>query len=148
MPLAIGSRAPDVVNAPADGPHALVFYKVTCPTCQLAAPKLEGFQRAYPGHVHAFGQDPDADLAAFGDRYGFSIPVTSDRPPYDVSNAFGIETVPTTIVIDADGTVVDVVEAWDRDGINRASRALAELLDVAPASMSEPSDGLPAFKPG
>lgn len=148
MPLAIGDRAPQVPGAPTDGARALVFFKVTCPTCQLAAPKLEAFQRAYSGHVHAVGQDPDAALAAFGDEYGFSIPITSDGPPYDISNAFDIETVPTMIVIDAEAMVVDVVEAWDRDGLNRASTTLAALLDVAPALISEPSDGLPAFKPG
>jgi peroxiredoxin len=148
MPLAIGDRAPVVPGAPTDGARALVFFKVTCPTCQLAAPKLEAFQRAYPGHVHAVGQDPDAALAAFGDEYGFSIPITSDGPPYDISNAFDIETVPTTMVIDAEGTIVDVVEAWDRDGLNRASTTLAGLLDVVPEPVSDASDGLPAFKPG
>jgi hypothetical protein len=114
----------------------------------LAAPRLEGFQRAYRGHVHAVGQDPEVDLAAFGREYGFSVPVTRDAPPYDISNAFAIETVPTTLVIDGEGTVVDIVEAWDRDGLNRASATLARLLGAHPEPISEPSDGLPAFKPG
>jgi hypothetical protein len=41
-----------------------------------------------------------------------------------------------------------VVEAWDREGLNRASRALADLLGAEAAAISDPSDGLPAFKPG
>jgi peroxiredoxin len=148
VPLAIDAPAPPVPGAAADGPHALVFYKVTCPTCQLAAPKLEAFQSAYGGHVHAVGQDPVDNLTAFGAEYRFSLPASSDAPPYDLSNAYGIETVPTTYVIDGRGRVADVVEAWDRDGLNRASVKLAELLDVQPARISEPSDGLPGFKPG
>jgi peroxiredoxin len=148
MPLSIGDRAPHVPGAQTDGARALVFFKVTCPTCQLAAPKLEGFQRAYAGHVHAVGQDPDEKLTAFGRQYGFSVPVTSDGPPYDISDAFRIETVPTTMVIDREGTIVDVVEAWDREGLNRASVALAQLLDVEAEQISDPSDGLPSFKPG
>jgi peroxiredoxin len=132
----------------ADGPWALVFYKVTCATCQLAAPKLEAFQQAYEGHVHAVGQDPPEKLQAFADGYGFTVPVTSDAPPYEISNGYGIETVPTTIVIDGQGTVADVVEAWDREGLNRAAKTLADLLGAEPVMISEPSDGLPAFKPG
>jgi hypothetical protein len=76
------------------------------------------------------------------------VPVTSDAPPYGISNAYRIETVPTTIVIDGQGNVSDVVEAWDREGLNRASKALADLLGADPVIVSEPSDGLPAFKPG
>jgi len=148
MPLAIGDRAPSVPGAPTDGPLALVFYKVTCPTCQLAAPKLEAFQRAYPGHVHAVGQDPDETLSSFGREYAFTVPATSDGPPYEVSNAYRIETVPTTFVIGGDGAVVDVVEAWDRDGLNRASSTLAGLLGASPTAISVISDGLPGFKPG
>jgi peroxiredoxin len=132
----------------ADAPRALMFYKVTCPTCQLAAPKLEVFQRAYDGHVQAVGQDPVEKLRAFADEYGFTVPATSDAPPYGISNAYGIETVPTTIVIDGRGNVADVVEAWDREGLNRASKALADLLGAEPVVVSEASDGLPAFKPG
>jgi peroxiredoxin len=148
MPLAIGDQAPPFPGEPADGARALVFYKVTCPTCQLAAPKLQALQRAYPGHVHAVGQDPDEKLSAFGRAYGFTVPVTSDVPPYVVSNAYRIETVPTTFVIDGDGTVVDVVEAWDRERLNGASATLADLLGAEPATVSDPSDGLPGFKPG
>lgn len=148
MPLAIGSPAPSIADAPAAVPHALIFFKVTCPTCQLAAPKLEALQAAYAGHVQAVGQDPADKLRAFGGEYRFTLPATSDAPPYDLSNAYGIETVPTTFVVDGQGRVADVVEAWDRDGLNRASKTLAELLDVEPATISEPSDGLPDFKPG
>jgi peroxiredoxin len=148
VPLAIGDPAPPVPGLPADGPRALVFYKVTCPTCQLAAPGLDAFQRAYAGHAQAVGQDPPEKLRAFADEYGFTVPVISDAPPYEISNAYGIETVPTTFVIDGQGSVADVVEAWDREGLNRASKALADLLGAEAVTISEPSDGLPAFKPG
>lgn len=147
MPLAIGDPAPFVRDVPS-GPRVLIFVKVTCPTCQLAAPKLQGFERAYAGHVWAVGQDPIPKLERFGRDLGFSVPMTPDAPPYDVSNAYRIETVPTTFVIDGGDTVVDVVEAWDREGLNSASATLAHLLGADPEAISVPSDGLPAFKPG
>ena len=125
-----------------------MFYKVTCPTCQLAAPKLEALQHTYEGRVHAVGQDPPEKLVAFADEHGFTVPVYSDAPPYEISNAYRIETVPTTFVIDGKGNVADVVEAWDREGLNRAAKTLADLLGAESVMISEPSDGLPAFKPG
>lgn len=148
MPLEVGTDAPAIPGATADGPRALVFYKVTCPTCQLAAPNLDVLQQAYPAHVDAVGQDPPEKLRAFGDRYSFTVPAISDAPPYDVSNAYGIEAVPTVFVLDDEGRVADVVEAWDREGLNRASATLADLLGVEPVTVSDASDGLPGFKPG
>jgi hypothetical protein len=71
-----------------------------------------------------------------------------DPPPYDMSNAYGIETVPTLVVIDSAGDVADAVISWDRAGFNRASARLAELLGVEPVVVSDSSDGLPAFRPG
>jgi len=52
------------------------------------------------------------------------------------------------VVVDGDGRVADVVESWDRDGVNRASSTLAALLHREPVIVSEPGDGLPEFKPG
>jgi len=40
------------------------------------------------------------------------------------------------------------VESWDREGLNRASGALARLLGAEPEVLSTEDDGLPAFKPG
>jgi hypothetical protein len=76
------------------------------------------------------------------------VPAVPDLPPYDVSNAYGIEAVPTLFVIDGAGQVADAVVSWDRAGYNRASARLAQLLGVEPAMVSDSSDGLPPFRPG
>jgi thiol-disulfide isomerase/thioredoxin len=146
--IKVGSWAPAIPGADASGPRVLVFYKVTCPTCQMAAPKLEGFEEAYPGRVVGIGQDPDPDLEAFSRGHAMSFPSLSDLEPFDVSNAYGIEHVPTVVVVDADGVVADVVESWDRDGLNGASATMARLVGATPVPISDPSDGLPAFRPG
>jgi peroxiredoxin len=129
-------------------PGAIVFYKVTCPVCQMAAPKVDLLAGAYPGRVVAVGQDPEAELAEFRHAHGLDVPTSSDLAPYPLSEAFGIQVVPTLFVIDDDGVVVEVVESWDRDGFNNASRRLAELLGVEAAVISEEGDGLPPFRPG
>jgi hypothetical protein len=47
-----------------------------------------------------------------------------------------------------DGVIAGLVESWDRDGLNDLSRQLAELTGSGFAPISEPSDGLPSFRPG
>ena len=146
--IEVGASAPPVPGLTGDGPAAVVFYKVTCPVCQMAAPKVDVLGRAYPGRVVGVGQDPNGELERFGREWGMAVPAVPDLPPYDVSNAFGIETVPTVILVGGDGTVVDTVVSWDRDGYNRVSARLAELTGEEPVVVSEPSDGLPPFRPG
>jgi thiol-disulfide isomerase/thioredoxin len=149
QPVEVGSFAPQVPGvAVGDGATGLLFYKVTCPTCQMAAPRMEAFERAYPGRVVGIGQDPQDLLEAFGDEHGMGIRSLSDAPRYGVSDAYGVVTVPTLVIVGGDGTVLDLVQAWDREGFNRASARLAAELGVEPALVSDPSDGLPEFKPG
>lgn len=148
-PLEVGSVARPVPGvAFGDGPVGLFFYKVTCPTCQLAAPTMAAFERAYPGRVVGVGQDPQDVLEAFGEFHVMGIRSLEDRPPYDVSNAYDIVSVPTLFLVGEDGTVEASVGAWDREGFNEVSARIAEALGTEPVAISEPADGLPSFKPG
>ena len=148
-PIAPGSDAPAVPDVDfGAGPTALVFYKVTCPVCQMAGPKLETFERAYPGRNVGIGQDPPEKLDAFSREYGLTFPSRPDLPPYEVSNAYGIRVVPTVVLVGADGRVEALAESWDREGLNELSRRLAELAGDPYTPISEPADGLPAFRPG
>ena len=148
MTIAVGDLAPRVPDAGPTGPHALVFYKVTCPTCQMAAPAFDRFATAHPGAFVGVGQDPPALLERFADEHGAGFPSVSDPEPYAISDAFDIEHVPTLVILDADRIVRDVVESWDREGTNRAARVLAELLGTDAVGVSGVEDGLPAFRPG
>lgn len=148
-PLLPGSPAPSVNGIDfSGGPTVLFFYKVTCPVCQMAALPANQFQQAYPGRITGIGQDPEEKLAEFDRIYGLGFPSVADLPPYQVSNAYGIRVVPTAFLIDQDGSIQDVVESWDRDGLNRVSKELALMLGADFASISNPSDGLPPFRPG
>lgn len=149
MAIAIGTSAPDVTGDPVPaGPKALVFFKVTCGVTQMATPAIERLHRAYPGRVLGVGQDPPADLDAFGREFNLTLPLVSDLDPYPASDAYGIASAPTAVLVDEDGCVADVAESWDRAAWNRLSAALGRLLGVEPAAVSETGDGLPEFKPG
>jgi AhpC/TSA family len=145
----VGAVAPPIPGvAFGSGPVGLFFYKVTCPTCQLAATPTGRFEDAYPGRVIGIGQDPPERLEAFAREYGMGLRAIEDLPPYPVSDAYEIESVPTLFLVGEDGLVLESVGAWDRDGFNRVSERIAELTGAEPAVMSDPSDGLPALRPG
>jgi thiol-disulfide isomerase/thioredoxin len=144
-----GSTAPSLPGIDfSAGPTVLFFYKVTCPVCQMAAPPVSRFERAFPGRIRGIGQDPQEKLADFESAYALGFPSIPDLPPYEVSNAYGIRTVPTTFLVDSDSSILDTVESWDRDGLNRVSKELAALVGADFAQISEPGDGLPPFRPG
>jgi peroxiredoxin len=148
-PLANGTSAPSIGGLDLGAaPIALFFYKVTCPVCQMAAPRVASMAEAYPGLVVGIGQDPAQRLEVFADEHGMGFPSTSDPPPYPASRAYDVETVPTLFVIDAHGTVVEAVESWERAGYNRASRTLGDLAGLPYHEVSKEGDGLPAFRPG
>jgi thiol-disulfide isomerase/thioredoxin len=147
VPIAPGASAPSIEGVSQDGARAIVFYKVTCPVCQMAAPKVQALADTYPERVVVVGQDPPDRLAAFGVDYGMPISPVADLPPYHASEAYGVRTVPTIFLVDGD-TVVDTVEGWDRAGFNRVSGRLAELSGAAYRPVSETGDGLPPFRPG
>lgn len=144
--LGKGSAAPPLPGE-GDGARAVVFYKVTCPTCQIAAPAMERLHAAAPGRFVAVVQDPSERAEEFNEAFGTTFAPVPDTEPYALSDAYGIRTVPTLFVLD-EGRVEEVVESWDRDGWNRAATVLGELAGVEVGPVSEEGDGLPPFRPG
>jgi hypothetical protein len=144
-----GATAPPVPGVTFDGgPHLLAFYKVTCPVCQMAAPTIQALADLHPDAVVPLGQDPPERLAAFAEEYGLRQPPIPELAPYEVSDAYGVASVPTLFLVGEDGTVLDTVESWSRDGYNRLAERLAGLTGQAYEPVSEPGDGLPPFRPG
>jgi hypothetical protein len=115
----------------------------------MAAPKVAAFERAYSGRVVAVGQDPPEQLRSFAGEFEMAgVPSVPDLPPYDLSNAYGIDVVPTFVLVGSDGLVADTMVSWDREAVNRVSERLASLAGVAPVTISDPGDGLPPYRPG
>ncbi|MEX2275798.1 MAG: redoxin domain-containing protein [Actinomycetota bacterium] len=149
--IALGEVAPSIPGRDfSEGPTGIFFYKVTCPVCEMTAPIASRLAEAVPGTMIGIGQDPPEALATFADQAGLvlSVPPVQDSPPYPLSDAYGIESVPTLVLVDTSGVVDEVVRSWDRDGYNRAAVRLAELAGSVPVVLSTPDDRLPAFRPG
>jgi len=152
MPLAPGDRAPSFTLADAatgaavrdpwhQGPVVLAFFKVTCPVCQMVGPAVQALADGGV-RVTAIGEDPPDKLAAYAARHGQEVATVSEPPPYLVSSAYRVTSVPTLFLVGPDGVVIDAVGAWDRARWN----ALAVAAGGRPVSAD--GDGLPAFRPG
>jgi thiol-disulfide isomerase/thioredoxin len=122
-------------------PTVLAFFKVTCPVCAMAAPKVQALADAGV-RVVAIGEDPPPKLVQYARDRGQRVPTLTEAPPYAVSDAYELRVVPTLYAVDTDGTVVGAVQSWDRDGWN----AFAISLGAPP--VSDADDGLPPFRPG
>ncbi len=124
-----------------EGPVVLAFFKASCPVCQMAAPKVAALAEG-GARVVAVGEDPRPTLVAYRDRYGQRVPTVSEPPPYRVSSAYGLVTVPTLFLVGGDGRVLDAVGGWDRERWNRVATAAGGV------PVSTEGDGLPVFRPG
>ena len=164
MPLPPGAEAPpfelpsggdsgaprSLDHLTAAGPALLVFFKIDCPTCQLAFPVYAELQRRFGDSlpVVAVSQDSLARTVPWLEDKGFAGVVLDDASGgYGVSDAYAVRSVPTLVLVD-EGMVVATSEAWDRDRANAWAQQLGERTggDVTPVSRE--GDGLPAFKPG
>jgi peroxiredoxin len=126
----------------ANGPALLVFFKVSCPVCQLTLPFLE---RIHNGSLPIYGisQNDPADTRAFTREYGVSFPMLLDTEEsgFPVSDAFGISSVPTMFLLESGGAISRVIEGWRKSEIEW----LGAQAGVRPF---RPSDHVPAWKAG
>lgn len=127
----------------------LIFYKFSCPVCQLTLPFL---QRIYDSYGDAFyfvaiAQDGPQKTEGFLKEYHISIPVLMDMDPYPVSRQYGLETVPTLFLLDADNSIRYAGEGFIKQDLLNLADILAEKsgrtqLDVFGSAK------VPDYKPG
>jgi peroxiredoxin len=131
-----------------EGPALLLFVSEECPTCGLTLRRLLDPVRALTAAgvaVAAIFEDPLEVAARTARRAGFAGTVLAEPDPYDVSRAYGLESLPTTVLIDRDGAELGRAVGWDADAIGALIDQACEAVGAsAPRLTSEP----PAFKPG
>lgn len=162
MPLAAGADAPHFTLPDADGrprrladltrsgPALLAFFKISCPTCQLAMPVIAELERRYGDAVPvvAVTQSKMADTRPWLDAAGFAGPVLDDEQDhFEVSRSYDVQTVPTLVLVE-DGRAAAVTEAWDREGMNGWAADLGARTGRDASPVTTEGDGRPVFKPG
>jgi hypothetical protein len=120
-----------------DGPAVLVFVEPDCPTCRLM---LERLGAAGADAAVVICEDRPEVALRFARRAGFGGRTLGQAPPYATSRDFSVHTVPTTVLVSAEGDEVERVVGWDQ-------AALQALLDRASLGVRL-DDAPPDRKPG
>ena len=162
--LTAGKRAPDfqlnsldgkpfgLTAALAKGSVVLVFFKVSCPTCQYALPFYDRLFKAYKNQqvtLVGVSQNDAKDTAAFAEEFGVSFPMLlDDAQKYPVSNAYGLTNVPTTFWIAPDGEIEVTSVGWSKPDFEQVNRKMAEA-EAKPVTMPfRPGEDIRDFRAG
>jgi peroxiredoxin len=162
VPVATGRSAPaaeaatldgapvDLALLAAAGPAVLFFYKGDCGASDAAAHVLPRLA-AVPGlRVAAISQDPPFETELFDRAHRLSeggVRLLVDPDPWPASDAFGVVSTPTFVLLAPGGRVEEVSEGWSRDAANALAARAAALAGAPAPVVSTPADG-PAFRPG
>ena len=126
----------------AGGRVLLVFFKVTCPVCQLTLPFLERMHVSGTLGICAISQNDARDTREFNRSFGVTIPTLLDSEDEDfpASNAYGIASVPTMFLVE-DGMISRVTEGWSKPDMEALGAA-------AGITLFRTDDDVPAWKAG
>jgi peroxiredoxin len=133
------------------GPVLLVFFKVSCPTCQYSFPFYERLFRKYRNRnvtLVAISQNNPAETAAFAREFGVTFPILLDDIPYPVSNAYGLTNVPTLFWISPEGRIELSSAGWYKPEFEAINRRMAEASAMASVSLFQPGEEVREFRAG
>ena len=141
--LEAGQRAPAVAGPRLDGQgqlslaslHGKVvyldFWASWCKPCALSLPTLDGFRKEFPSKdfaVLAVNVDHDPALAkAFLSRRPVGYPSLND-PQGELPVKFGVETMPTSFLIDRQGVIRRVHAGFRKEDVPELRQAIQELI--------------------
>jgi peroxiredoxin len=125
------------------GPTLLVFYKISCPVCQLTAPYLQRLAVNCALQVIGISQDDAGATRGFMERFGVTFPTLLDLAGenYPASNAYGITSVPSLFLIERDGIVARSFNGFSK-------RDFEEIGLRWGSSPFGPDDNVPEWKAG
>ena len=159
--ISAGSRAPELAvmgidpepvrlgDLTARGCALLVFVSQECPTSALALRNLGPLCRSWEQvglNATAVFEDPLEVAIRVARRLGWTGRVVSQAPPYETSLAYGLLSVPTTVLVDRAGIVAGMVVGWDQPALLALIGQAAAIL--GPAALTGPPPVEPRYKPG
>jgi peroxiredoxin len=162
--LATGTAAPDFELKALDGkqfslkeqlvhgPVVLVFFKVSCPTCQYAFPFLQRLHKAYGDKgvkLVGVSQNDAKETAAFAKDFGVTFPILlDDTQTYPVSNAYGLTNVPSIFWIAQDGEIEVSSVGWVKADFERINTKMAEHQKIAAVPVFKAGEDVRDFRAG
>jgi peroxiredoxin len=133
------------------GPVVAAFFKVSCPTCQFAAPFLERLHETYAGPkftLFGISQDDARDTREFFKEFDVEFPSLIDAEGYPVSNQYGITNVPTVFLISPDGKIQTSSVGFEKKALEKIAAEAARATGAPPKALFKPSEAVPEIKPG
>ena len=124
-------------------PVLVVFFKVSCPVCQMTLPFLNRLVPSGKLKVVTISQDDAALTQRFRARFGVTVPALLDDEErgYPVSNAYRITNVPSLFLVEPDGRISLAV-----DGFSKAD--LEKIGARAETAIFRADEAIPAWRPG
>ncbi|HEY6050878.1 MAG TPA: redoxin family protein [Thermoanaerobaculia bacterium] len=132
---------------PPEGEALYVFFKTTCPTCELLWPYLERLRRRVGGNLEivAVSQDEPPETERFAREQKSQVRTVYDLPPWSASEEVGLENVPTMFLVGGDGRIRETVLGFQK-------AKLEELASKGSANgghpLFRPDDRVPEIRPG
>jgi peroxiredoxin len=133
------------------GPVFASFFKVSCPVCQFTFPFLERLYKRYGSKDVTFlgiSQDNARATKEFADEYGVTFPMVLDAEGYPASNAYGLTNVPTSFLIDSDGSVKIASMGFNKKDLEALAAELSERGKIPLSALFRPDESVPANRPG
>ena len=135
------------------GPVLVTFFKVTCPTCQYALPffdRLNSATEESPVTFWAVSQNDLNDTAAFNREFGVDPPELFDPEDenFPVSNAYGITHVPSSFLIEQDGTIAAASVGWDKAEFELITKHLALAASTPDLDVFNPGEDVLDYRAG
>ena len=135
------------------GPVLVTFFKVTCPTCQYALPffdRLSAATAESPVTFWAVSQNDPSDTAAFNREFEVDLPelFDSEDDNFPVSNAYGITHVPSSFLIEQDGTIAVSSVGWDKAEFELITKHLALAASAPDLDVFNPGEDVLDYRAG
>lgn len=137
----VGQQAP--VFSPLEAltaPVLLAFFKIACPTCQMTFPFLQRLADRGGPRIVGVSQDDAEGTAEFNAAFDVRFETVLDEG-FAASNAYGLEYVPTMVLVEPDGRISWKIEAF----VKAELEALAARWGV---TLFDAGERVPNYKPG
>lgn len=143
-----GKRYNLQMAASSTGTVVLVFFKVSCPTCQYALPFVERLHQRYQSaNIWGVSQD-DADAStSFAQQFKLTFPILLDEG-LAATVEYDLSTVPSIFLVDKNLSVKISSEGFVRDDLEGLNGELAALMQEPIKPLFQAKDEVPVLKPG
>jgi len=133
------------------GPVFVSFFKVSCPVCQFTFPFLERLYKRFGSKdvtLLGISQDNARATKEFADEYGVTFPIALDAEGYPASNAYGLTNVPTSFLIDTDGSVKISSMGFNKKDLETVAAELSQRHKIPLSALFRPDESVPSNRPG